>query len=567
MTKSLDIGIKLPLDVATRAIALVGNRGSGKTTTSTVLVEQMYKANVPVVIIDPVGARWGIRSSADGKSAGLPFTLFGGKHDPDAPLYEESGETLADAVLEYGMNAVIDMSLLRKNAMRRFAADFLERLYEKSENSMHLVMEESPVFAPQRVDHGAERLLGACEDIVLRGRGRGIGVTLIAQRAQSINKSCLSQCEVLFALRQSHNLDKKAIKDWMDQQGDDHLEVIDKLAGLPTGECFVWAPVLDILERVKTRQRETFDSGATPKPGERRIEPKKRASIDMEALKGKLAATLEKAKATDPKLLTQRIRELERELAKKVPVAVPAPPERIEVPILERHEKLVLDHIKIAVDTLQGNLVHLTNEIAKKTFAAPSAPASRPAPKVTRQERSGDDLSYRPAIPPPAPSPTSDAPAGKKLRSGAMQMLRALASLGPLTRKQLATMVGIKSSGSTFSTYLSDLRGLAYVETVGDIVRITDAGARDVGDVEPPTDLADMWKGKLRSGASSMLQILLDAYPKAVARDDLARIVGIDAAGSTFSTYTSDLVSNGLAHRQGRNLIASEAFFMTGGKK
>jgi hypothetical protein len=57
---------------------------------------------------------------------------------------------------------------------------------------------------------------------------------------------------------------------------------------------------------------ETFDSGASPKAGEKRIEPKNLADVDLGALTKQMAATIEKAKANDPKLLRQRIAELER---------------------------------------------------------------------------------------------------------------------------------------------------------------------------------------------------------------------------------------------------------------
>src|SRR5207253_4107504 len=54
---------------------------------------------------------------------------------------------------------------------------------------------------PQRPFKGEERLLGSFEDIVRRGRARGLGVTLITQRAAVISKNVLTQTEVLVCLR------------------------------------------------------------------------------------------------------------------------------------------------------------------------------------------------------------------------------------------------------------------------------------------------------------------------------------------------------------------------------
>lgn len=55
----------LPIDAATQTISLLGRKGSGKTNTSTVLVEELLAAGVRVVVIDPMGIWYGLRSSAD----------------------------------------------------------------------------------------------------------------------------------------------------------------------------------------------------------------------------------------------------------------------------------------------------------------------------------------------------------------------------------------------------------------------------------------------------------------------------------------------------------------------
>jgi hypothetical protein len=52
--------------------------------------------------------------------------------------------------------------------------------------------------------------------------------------------------------------------------------------------------------RVRFRRRETFDSGATPKMGEGAKAPATLADIDLTAVKARMAATIEKARAEDP---------------------------------------------------------------------------------------------------------------------------------------------------------------------------------------------------------------------------------------------------------------------------
>jgi DNA helicase HerA-like ATPase len=55
------------------------------------------------------------------------------------------------------------------------------RLYHRNRDPLHLVLDEADALAPQRTDPGGQRLLGAIEDLVRRGRARGIGLSMISQ--------------------------------------------------------------------------------------------------------------------------------------------------------------------------------------------------------------------------------------------------------------------------------------------------------------------------------------------------------------------------------------------------
>lgn len=64
--------VTFPLELASLTQAVVGVRGSGKTVTVSVLVEELIRAGIPVVIIDPTDSWFGLKSSADGKRPGFP---------------------------------------------------------------------------------------------------------------------------------------------------------------------------------------------------------------------------------------------------------------------------------------------------------------------------------------------------------------------------------------------------------------------------------------------------------------------------------------------------------------
>jgi hypothetical protein len=134
--------------------------------------EELLKHKLPTCIVDPTGAWWGLKSSKDGKSEGHPITVLGGDHG-DLPLEESAGKMLAELVAAEAPPLILDLSGFSLAGGRRFMTDFAERLYEKNRNALHLVLDEADEFAPQRIPKGGERLYGAIDKIVRKGRIRG----------------------------------------------------------------------------------------------------------------------------------------------------------------------------------------------------------------------------------------------------------------------------------------------------------------------------------------------------------------------------------------------------------
>jgi uncharacterized protein len=163
LTLQISRELSLPAEAVSETFAILAKRGAGKTYTAAVMVEELLKAGLQVVVVDPVGVWRGLRASADGTREGLPIAILGGEHG-DVPQGEQT----------------------------RLMTDFAERLYYKNREPLHLVLDEADAFAPQRPMKGQERLLGAIEDLVRRGRARGLGVTLVTQCAAVLNKDVLT---------------------------------------------------------------------------------------------------------------------------------------------------------------------------------------------------------------------------------------------------------------------------------------------------------------------------------------------------------------------------------------
>lgn len=561
MTSGLSIApdLIIPLEAVTETFAILAKRGKGKTNTAVVMCEEMIGAGLPVVVIDPVGVWWGLRSSASGTEEGLPVVIFGGDH-ADVPLEETAGELIADVIVDRRQSVVIDLSSFSKSAARRFMAPFIERLYHRNREALHVIVDEADAFAPQRTQGDGARLLGAMEDLVRRGRARGIGVTLITQRPAVINKDVLTQAEVLITLGMTGPRDVAAIDEWVKLHADEDQAraVKASLPSLQVGDAWVWSPGwLDILQRVHIRARRTFDSSATPRPGEQRPAPKRLADVDLAELGEQITATVERKKAEDPKALRRRIVELERELAAER--SKPARTETVEVRVVDPAWPEVLgqanDQLRAVVDLLGETRRRMERHPAPQTGAG-----AAPGAVVPR----ADGVASAAPAPPPSRTPAPAGAGGEvQLRAGAHRMVEALGRMAPLrlTKSQWGTVAKLKTSGGTWSTYLSDIRRAGLIEETSSGFTLTAAGFDYLGGQPAPmtaSELQQHYRTVLRAGATKMLDALIEAHPNGLSREELGAAADIAITGGTFSTYLGDLTRNGLAERVDGQVVATE---------
>jgi len=113
----------IPADAVTQTFAILAKRGVGKTYCASVLVEELLKAGLHAVVVDPIGVWWGLRASADGTRPGLPIVILGGDHG-DVPLEVTAGQVIADLVVDEGISAVLDLAHFRKGEQVRFMGVF-----------------------------------------------------------------------------------------------------------------------------------------------------------------------------------------------------------------------------------------------------------------------------------------------------------------------------------------------------------------------------------------------------------------------------------------------------------
>lgn len=571
----------LPADAVTRTFGIFGVKDSGKTTTARVLAEGITKLGGYVVILDPVGVWWGI--TRDGEGPGVPGIVLGGEH-ADVPLEETGGQLVSElAVAREYPAVVVDLKLLRKGAAQRFMADFLEGVYFSNRRPLHVIFEEADRALPQSprgMDPTLGRVLGAAEDIVKLGRSRGLGSTFISQRMSTVTKNVTEQVEALILHAQIGPNDRKAVKAWVEGNGDPAAmaKVMDSMASLDVGEAWVYSPKwLRALERIHARRPKTLDSSSTPNDDERVVEEKApRAPVDLDTLRARMAETVERAKANDPKELQKRIAELERQLAAEereqpepVRVLVPDAPAVAELGRLVSELDAADSFLRSTIDESRGRLSEALDRIESTTGRIETAQraVSEVYESAAALPRDGLPATFA-QDPPPEPRPTVTArklvereerrAAGRARAeangngdggptAGALELASVIAGLHPLwlTRGQVAVFARRGSKSSTLTQHLAELRDAGLVEV--DRGRYRACGPAVSGAALSPAEMRRRLDEVLPDGPRALYRVLVEDGE--LSRAELFSRAGFSPTSSTPVGHLKVLTDNGIAER------------------
>lgn len=575
--------LSLPIDVVTEAIGMLGRRGGGKTYAAQLLAELMHAAGAQFVALDPVGNWWALRLDADGKTPSpIQIPVFGGLRG-DVPLEPTAGRLIADVIVDRGISAVVDISQFESEAEKgRFAYDFGARLFyrKKAEPSaIHLFLEEAQEIVPQNPakDGNEAKVLHVFQRIAKLGRNYGIGFSVLSQRPQEVHKKVLNLVEVLFAFQLSGKHERRAVVDWIEEKGiDEDIDAI--LPKLKRGAPHVWSPVLLGISRVVSiGQKQSFDASQTPKVG-KRTELRELAPIDLEQLGKEIAASRDKADANDPKKLAAKLQRYEKELTiasaeidrlKRGGGPEATASAREQTKQIARLRKIVESAMKFIINVSTQNFdvagvdkaeleravvaaVERATQIVDARLAQRTRGMESLRDEATRliktlKEALGDDSvvvavdvkknePYTIATPRNTPNRVAGRevdrtwvdeatnPAG--LGKGEHAMLRAIAMYYPngVDAEQLSVLTGYKRSSR--NTYLQRLQAAGLVERFqSGQIEATAKGMESLGfGFEPlPTGAAlrDYWMGRLPEGEKNILAVLVKAYPRSVARDEI----------------------------------------------
>jgi len=341
--------LSLPLEALLLPTVVYGVPDTGKSTFGRVLAEEAARAGIRFCVIDRKGDHWGLKSSADGKSEGLPVVVFGGDH-ADIPLNIKAGAVLGETIAHLSQSTILDFEHFDGGAdYFQFLADFARSLYHHNRESLVVFFDEAQEFIPQNPDgtKEAKRCLAAMLSFAKLGRKHALGRVFMTQRGSDLNKGVSEICEMLVSFRAPGTLDQDRVKKWLGTKTSKEkaASLVATLNDLPRGTAlFACAhPAINEFGVHAVRRPETFDSSATPELGKRRAEPTRLAKPALDALRASLAKTIEAVRLEDPKALQAALAE-ERALRVKAEKALAesaaAVPSRVEVPAPVDWERL-----------------------------------------------------------------------------------------------------------------------------------------------------------------------------------------------------------------------------------
>ena len=443
----LNLGsIQIPINAATKTFAILAKRGAGKTYAAGVMAEEFFKCGIPFVIFDPIDVWWGLRFNKNGKDKGLPVVVFGVEH-ADIPLDREMGRKIAQAIVKENISCVISTFGMPKVGQRHLIAEFAEEILNINNIQRHIFIEEAHEFVPQRVFGGLGKTFNAVSNLVVMGRNRGLGVTLINQRAATINKDVLTQLDTLLAFRNVSPQDRKALKEWVEAHSaeGDFEKFMASLPSLPTGEGWIWSPeFLGIFKKIKIRQRETFHPDRE-KIGEK-FEMPHLDQIDVQSFISKFSQEQkQEQKKEEPKLEVKKPITIKKEDPLKEIAR-----QQVIIEVKNEYESQLVGK-DVLINKMKGKLRQiniLSGEISESENLIESSPVS-----IGIKNETNLMLEKLGGMP-------------KKIYEILLKHPQGL------TKRQIGLMTGYSSTSGSFSNALSKLRTMGLIKREGEIYKV-----------------------------------------------------------------------------------------------
>ena len=254
----------LPLkDFIGERTAVLGQSGSGKSTTLAVLEAEAFQANLLGTLIDPDGEAYGLRTHF------ANLLIVGKSRYADREYTPEQMGKLAELSVTHRFSVALDLDGYTDEEAFDLLVPYLQSIWlcvSQLRRPYQVWLDEAQDYAPQI---GKTPLKALLILMAKRGRKRGLGMVIASQRASSVDKNLLSQTRLRFLHQVSYPSDLEVYKDLMPHMSG--AEVEQSVPELQPGEAFLIHRHRPF--RLQVRERDTFDPGQTPQLDQDPIEP------------------------------------------------------------------------------------------------------------------------------------------------------------------------------------------------------------------------------------------------------------------------------------------------------
>lgn len=217
--------------IVSQVMFVTGKRGSGKSWTAAVIMEEFARLGLQFVCFDALDAHGYLSEQMPGVVA----------------LKPTMGETinmkdLVETLRTSSNSVVIKLAGLPLKKQQDLVADYCEALLEGTlGKGIMSVFEECQDFIPQMgKPNSADAIVRLCK----LGRALGYGATLISQRPAGVGKEALSQASIYLVHNVINARDLKALDDQLSFGTDKKTikRMLDGIAKARKGEVIVYAP-------------------------------------------------------------------------------------------------------------------------------------------------------------------------------------------------------------------------------------------------------------------------------------------------------------------------------------
>ena len=209
---------------------ITGKRGSGKSWTAGVMMEEFHRLGLQFVCFDALNAHGGLDSLPRIES----LTPDVGQSIDMKSLVERLRTTDKSLVISLG-----GLPLLKQQELM---GDYCEALIEaRLGKGIHTIIEECQDFVPQQ---GKPISYDPIVRLCKLGRALGYGASLVSQRPAGVNKEALSQASVYLVHNVINNRDLKTLDEQLSFGTDKRLikKILNGIASARKGECVAYAP-------------------------------------------------------------------------------------------------------------------------------------------------------------------------------------------------------------------------------------------------------------------------------------------------------------------------------------